>query len=132
MLNVKQEGGPRGTKKSEHASTNGVPNQMFSEAEAAVIIQSVYRGFEVGRWEPLKKLKEIARIEGELNKVRLDVQNLVSSGSGNIDKQRMVIGETIMKLLLQLDTMQGLHPSVRNIRKYVAKGLVSLQEKLDS
>ncbi|KAK1376805.1 hypothetical protein POM88_032998 [Heracleum sosnowskyi] len=38
-----------------------------------------YRGFEVRRWEPLKKLKKIARIEGELNKVRLDVQNLVSS-----------------------------------------------------
>ncbi|KAK1376689.1 hypothetical protein POM88_032882 [Heracleum sosnowskyi] len=91
-----------------------------------------YRGFEVRRWEPLKKLKENARIEGELNKVRLDVQNLVSSGSGNIDKQRMVIGETIMNLLLQLDTMQGLHPSVRNIRKSVSKGLVSLQEKLDS
>ncbi|KAK1376816.1 hypothetical protein POM88_033009 [Heracleum sosnowskyi] len=129
---TRTEGGPRGTKKSEHASTNGAPNQMFSEAEAAVIIQSAYRGFEVRRWEPLKKLKEIARIEGELNKVRLDVQNLVSSGSGNIDKQRMVIGETIMNLLLQLDTMQGLHPSVRNIRKSVAKGLVSLQEKLDS
>lgn len=103
---VKCETVTEGAKKSEQAGTSGAPNQKFSEAEAAVIIQSMYRGFEVRRWEPLKKLKEIARIEGELNKVRLDVQNLVSSGSGKIDKQKIVIGETIMNLLLQLDTMQ--------------------------
>ncbi|KAL8111253.1 hypothetical protein AgCh_019100 [Apium graveolens] len=125
-------GGPIHTNKLEQASSNGAPNHKFLEAEAAVIIQSAYRGFEVRRWEPLKKLKEIARIEGEMKKVRLDVQSLVPSGSGNINKQKIVIGETIMNLLLQLDTLQGLHPSIRNIRKSVAKGLVSLQEQLDS
>ncbi|WOG90520.1 hypothetical protein DCAR_0209764 [Daucus carota subsp. sativus] len=125
-------GGPLDTRESELGSTNGAPCQKFSDAEAAAIIQSAYRGFGVRRWEPLKKLKEIARIKGELIKVRQDVQNLVSSGSGNVDKQRILIGEAIMNLLLQLDTMQGLHPSIRNIRKAVAKELVSLQEKLDS
>ncbi|MGI4694171.1 hypothetical protein ACR2XS_26265, partial [Klebsiella pneumoniae] len=44
-------GGPIDTKKSGLASTNRALNQKFSEAEAAVIIQSVYRGFEVRRWE---------------------------------------------------------------------------------
>ncbi|KAL1830323.1 hypothetical protein ACET3Z_008735 [Daucus carota] len=125
-------GGPLDTRESELGSTNGAPCQKFSDAEAAAIIQSAYRGFGVRRWEPLKKLREIARIKGELIKVRQDVQNLVSSGSGNVDKQRILIGEAIMNLLLQLDTMQGLHPSIRDIRKAVAKELVSLQEKLDS
>lgn len=132
---TRAKGGPIDTKESELQCTNGAneaPDQKFSEAEAAAIIQSAYRGFEVRRWEPLKKLKEIARIKGELMKVRIDVQNLVSSGSGSNDKQRIVIGETIMNLLLQLDTLQGLHPSVRNIRKSVAKELVGLQEELDS
>ena len=31
----------------------------LSEAEATVIIQSAYHGFEVRKWEPLKKLKQL-------------------------------------------------------------------------
>ncbi|CAI9285528.1 unnamed protein product [Lactuca saligna] len=37
-----------------------------------------------------------------------------------------------MSLLLKLDTIQGLQPIVRDVRKSVAKELVGFQEKLDS
>ncbi|URE13941.1 hypothetical protein MUK42_02779 [Musa troglodytarum] len=36
-----------------------------------------------------------------------------------------------MNLLLQLDTIRGLHQSVRDLRKSVARELTILQEKLD-
>ncbi|KAJ0111235.1 hypothetical protein Patl1_00547 [Pistacia atlantica] len=82
----------------------------LSDVEAAMRIQSAYRGFEVRRMEPLKKLKQMA---------------------DKNDRERDVIGEMIMRLLLKLDTIQGLHPSLRDIRKALAKELITLQETLD-
>lgn len=105
----------------------------FSDAEAAVIIQSAYRGFEVRKWEPLKKLKQIARVTEQIAEVKSLIQAHESSSDiQSDDKQRVVIGETIMSLLLNLDIIQGLHPCVRDVRKSVARELVSLQEKLDA
>ncbi|OVA06731.1 IQ motif [Macleaya cordata] len=104
----------------------------FSSAEAAVRIQSTYRGYEVRKWEPLKKLRQIARVREQVNEVRTQILGLESSNIQKNEKQRVFISETIMNLLLQLDTIQGLHPSVRDFRKSVARELVCLQEKLDS
>ncbi|KAI8022576.1 BAG family molecular chaperone regulator 6 [Camellia lanceoleosa] len=105
----------------------------LSVAEATVIIQSAYRGFEVRKWEPLKKLKQIAEVKEHVAQIRSQIESLESSfDNRSDDKQKLIIGETIMSLLLKLDTIQGLHPTVRNFRKSMAKELVSLQEKLDS
>lgn len=105
----------------------------LSEAEATVIIQSAYHGFEVKKWEPLKKLKQIAEVKEHAAQIRSRIESLESSFDiRSDDKQKLIIGETIMSLLLKLDTIQGLHPTFRNFRKSVAKELVSLQEKLDS
>ncbi|GLT59012.1 hypothetical protein SLA2020_318610 [Shorea laevis] len=106
--------------------------KALQDEEAAMRIQSAYRGYEVRKWEPLKKLKQIA----EVHQLMLDVQSRIqilesSSDLQRDDKQIAVIGETIMRLLLKLDTIQGLHPTVRDIRKSLAKELVTLQEKLD-
>ncbi|CAI9101203.1 OLC1v1038470C1 [Oldenlandia corymbosa var. corymbosa] len=101
--------------------------RMLSEDEAATIIQSAYRGYEVRRWEPLKKLKQIADVRDQV--VKLDKQ--IASDMQIDDKWRISIEETIMNLLLKLDTIQGLHPSIRDVRKSVARELVSLQEKID-
>ncbi|KAK6142760.1 hypothetical protein DH2020_023108 [Rehmannia glutinosa] len=105
----------------------------LSEEEAAVIIQSAYRGFEVRRWESIKKLKEIAKVQEQIANVKHMIQAIESSSDiQGSSKQRNIISETIMSLLLKLDTIQGLHPSIREVRKSVVKELVSLQEKLDS
>ncbi|KAL0373760.1 UNVERIFIED_CONTAM: BAG family molecular chaperone regulator 6 [Sesamum radiatum] len=105
----------------------------LSEDEAAVIIQSAYRGFDIRRWEPIKKLKQIAKVREQIDEVKHLIQAMESSpdSQGN-NKQRNIIAETIMSLLLKLDTVQGLHPSIREVRKSVVRELVSLQEKLDS
>ncbi|XP_015060614.1 BAG family molecular chaperone regulator 6 [Solanum pennellii] len=104
----------------------------MSNDEAATKIQSAYRGFTVRRWEPLKKLKQIAKIEEQMAEHKKHIQTLESSADNGVDnKQRTILTEVIMDLLLKLDTIQGLHPTVREYRKSVAKELVSLQEKLD-
>uniref|UniRef100_A0A2N9IDP7 BAG domain-containing protein n=1 Tax=Fagus sylvatica TaxID=28930 RepID=A0A2N9IDP7_FAGSY len=107
--------------------------KTLSDEEAAVLIQSAYHGYEVRKWEPLKKLKKIAEVHQQVTDVRNRIQNLESSSDlQRDDKQKLVIGETIMRLLLELDTIQGLHPIVRDIRKSLVRELVTLQEKLDS
>ncbi|MCD7460749.1 hypothetical protein HAX54_044330 [Datura stramonium] len=104
----------------------------LSEDKAAIMIQSAYRGFNVRRWEPLKKLKQIAKIKEQMAELKNRIQALESSADNEIDnKQRTIITEAIMGLLLKLDTLQGLHPTVRESRKSVARELVNLQEKLD-
>lgn len=109
-----------------------VKKESLSATEAALIIESAYRGFEVRRWEPLKKLKQIATVREQVVEVRNRIQALESSDVAMDNKENMAIGETIMNLLLKLDAVQGLHPVIRDIRKSVARELISLQEKLDS
>ncbi|MBA0853436.1 hypothetical protein Goshw_017447 [Gossypium schwendimanii] len=105
----------------------------MSDDEAAKLIQSAFRGFEVRNWEPLKKLKQIADVREQVNEVRNHIQSLESSTDHNKDdKLRLLAGEKIMTLLLRLDSIQGLHSSVRDLRKSLVKELVTLQEKLDS
>ncbi|KAJ7951246.1 BAG family molecular chaperone regulator 6 [Quillaja saponaria] len=116
------------------ATTEGEQKRKtISEGEAAILIQSAYRGFEVRRCEPLKKLKQMAEVREQM----VDVRNRIQALDACIeiqrdDKQKVTIGETIMRLLLKLDTIQGLIPSFREVRKSLARELVSLQEKLDS
>ncbi|XP_051144991.1 BAG family molecular chaperone regulator 6 isoform X2 [Andrographis paniculata] len=107
--------------------------RKLSEDEAAVILQAAYRGFEVRRWDPIKKLKQIAEVQNQIPEVEHHIKSMESSSSGteSKSKQRSIIGETIMNLLLKLDTIQGLHPSIRDIRKSVVRELVNLQEQLD-
>ncbi|KAK2650157.1 hypothetical protein Ddye_017646 [Dipteronia dyeriana] len=66
----------------------------LSDVEAATLIQSAYREFEVRKLEPLKKLKQMVTVREQL--------------------------------------AEGLHPTLREFRKALAKELVTLQEKLDS
>ncbi|EXB52711.1 BAG family molecular chaperone regulator 6 [Morus notabilis] len=107
--------------------------KTLSDVEAAVLIQSAYRGFEVRRSEPIKKLKQRAEVREQVADVRSRIQALESSSDTQRDaKQKLLIEETIMRLLLKLDAIQGLHPSLRDIRKSLAKELVTLQEKLDT
>lgn len=81
--------------------------KTLSEEEAAVLIQSAYHGYEVRKWEPLKKLRQLADVRQQVADVQNQIQILDSSSDlQRDDKQKVVIGETIMRLLLKLDTIQ--------------------------
>uniref|UniRef100_A0A0A8ZMB3 BAG domain-containing protein n=1 Tax=Arundo donax TaxID=35708 RepID=A0A0A8ZMB3_ARUDO len=104
----------------------------LSEPDAAVRIQSAYRGYDVRRWQPLDKLRKIRDVHEQMQGVSRQLESLEASSKKPTEKEQVAIGETIMNLLLKLDTIQGLHPSVREARKSVARELICLQEKLDS
>jgi hypothetical protein len=81
--------------------------KTLPDEEAAMRIQSAYRGYEVRKREPLKKLKQIAEVRHQMLDVQNRIQILELSSDLQIDdKQIAVIGETIMRLLLKLDTIQ--------------------------
>ncbi|KAM3262817.1 hypothetical protein ACQJBY_053127 [Aegilops geniculata] len=104
----------------------------LSEPDAAVRIQSAYRGYHVRRWQPLEKLRKIKNVHMQMQDVEKQLQALEASSKEPTEKEHIAINETIMNLLLNLDTIQNLHPVVREARKSVARQLVCLQEKLDS
>ncbi|KAF8676654.1 hypothetical protein HU200_046889 [Digitaria exilis] len=104
----------------------------LSEPDAAVRIQSAYRGYDVRRWQPLDKLREIRNVYEQMQGVKKQLRCIEDTCKKPTEKEQVAIGETIMNFLLKLDTIQGLHPSVREARKSVARELVSLQEKLDT
>ncbi|XP_052193150.1 BAG family molecular chaperone regulator 6 [Diospyros lotus] len=129
----KEDTGARQTGKEDIEETKKEKRKSLTEAEAATTIQSAYRGFEVRRLGTLNKLKQMAKLREQVAEVRTRISALESYPDMiKDDRKRLEMGETIMSLLLKLDTIQGLHPSIRNFRKSVAKELVSLQEKLDS
>lgn len=81
--------------------------KTLSEEEAAVLIQSAYHGYEVRKWEPLKKLRQLAEVRQQAADVQNQIQVLESSSDlQRDDKQKVVLGETIMRILLKLDTIQ--------------------------
>ncbi|KAJ8573097.1 hypothetical protein K7X08_009608 [Anisodus acutangulus] len=123
------------TREAENGEADEIKREKrskLSDDKAATMIQSAYRGFNMRRWEPLKKLKQIAKIKEQMAELKNYTQALESSADNLVDnKQITIFTETIMGLLLKLDTIQGLLPTIREYRKSVAKELVSLQEKLD-
>ncbi|KAJ7556498.1 hypothetical protein O6H91_05G086000 [Diphasiastrum complanatum] len=115
--------------KQEHSR----PRKIFSPETAAVLIQSIYRGYVVRRSEPLKYLREIAKVRSKSKDLQAqvckqeDFERICSN-----TKERLKLTEGIMALLLQLDVIQGVHPVVREFRKSAARELIQLQETVDN
>lgn len=120
---------PQGAKK--HSSN--VKVAITSSETAARVIQSVWRGHLVRRHQPLKHLRDIARVKLMLK----DYQTLLVDKNEFLKKcvdpvERNKISEGLMSLLLQLDSIQGVDPVVRDIRKYTSKEVLKLQSEVDA
>ena len=100
---------------------------------AATRIQSAFRGYCVRKCTPLKHLRIIHKVREELKElVRKMIEIEQFEKLCNDAQERLKWTEGVMALLLRLDSIQGAHPAVREVRKSVAKELIHLQEILDS
>lgn len=101
---------------------------------AATAIQAAYRGYAVRRTKPLKHLRIIKSVRTELQRLEYQLASdprLLESLRKD-PAERLKWSEGAMALLLQLDSMQGVHPVVRDNRKTLTKEVISYQEYLDS
>ncbi|XP_047147239.1 uncharacterized protein LOC124819720 [Vigna umbellata] len=95
-----------------------------SRGDSAIKIQRVLRGFLVR-----KTLKKIAAMRVELARIESEIRVEVVKREA---KERVRVIETIMNLLLKLDSIRVLHYSgLREYRKSVIRKAIALQEMLD-
>ncbi|PKU87369.1 golgin subfamily A member 6-like protein 1 [Dendrobium catenatum] len=88
---------------------------------AAVTIQRSVRGFLVR-----KNVRLVRQIAGEVEEIERKVRE--EERKIRLDaRERILVSETLMALLLRLDTVRG----VRDFRKRVIRRVISLQEKID-
>ena len=101
---------------------------------AATAIQAAYRGHLVRRTQPLKHLRVIRDVRIELQRLehQLATDPRLFETLRRDSTERLKWSEGGMHLLLQLDSLQGLHPVVRDNRKSLTKEVISYQEYIDS
>ncbi|RDX97250.1 BAG family molecular chaperone regulator 5, mitochondrial, partial [Mucuna pruriens] len=96
-----------------------------TRTDSAIKIQRVVRGFLVR-----KTMRKIAAVRVELERIESDVRVEVLTREL---RERVRVSETIMNLLLKLDSVRVLHYSgLRECRKSLINKAISLQEMLDS
>lgn len=101
---------------------------------AATAIQAAFRGYLVRRTKPLKHLRVIRNVRLELQRLeaQLATDPRLFDSLRRDPQERNKWSEGGMALLLQLDSMQGVHPVVRDNRKLLTKEVISYQEYIDS
>ncbi|KAM3322483.1 hypothetical protein P3S67_003634 [Capsicum chacoense] len=95
---------------------------------SALRIQKVFRGFLVRKCvKRIKTIKkEVEDVERKL--LRRETAELICRD----ERERLRVNETLMSLLLKLDSVRGVDFGVRELRKAVIRKAISLQEMVDS
>ncbi|KAK8487448.1 hypothetical protein V6N13_032628 [Hibiscus sabdariffa] len=101
--------------------------QPHATATAALKIQSVYRA------RIIRNLyKQISSVNSEANRLQHLIQRQETVDSiRNDEMEKLRINETLMGLLLKLDSVPGIDPTVREARRKVSRRIVGLQEIVD-
>ncbi|XP_057960728.1 BAG family molecular chaperone regulator 5, mitochondrial [Malania oleifera] len=95
---------------------------------AAAKIQSAYRSHVVRAL-----VRKIAAADSEATRLErlIQRQETVDAIRGD-DRERLRINESLMALLLRLDSVPGVDPAVRDLRRSVSRRIVGLQEIVDA
>ncbi|KAL2620205.1 hypothetical protein R1flu_000410 [Riccia fluitans] len=117
--------------------TNSAPARQkeisFSREEAAIFIQSTFRGHLSRRSRPLHHLRTISVVTSRLSELNRQLADPVCVGRLRTDEmERLKWSEEITALLLKLDSIQGVVQAIRDIRKSVTREVIKLQEAVDS
>ncbi|KAL2341359.1 hypothetical protein Fmac_009299 [Flemingia macrophylla] len=99
-----------------------------NSAAAAATIQSAYRAHRIRTM--YRKIEAVEAEADELQRVIQRQETVDAVRSNQLEKLRM--NEALMALLLKLDSVPGIHPTVRDARRKVTRRIVGLQEILDS
>lgn len=95
---------------------------------AAARIQSGYRSHKIrGLY------RTISSVHREANRAQSVIQRQETVDAIRSDeKERLRMNETLMSLLLRLDSVPGLDPTIREARRKVSRQIVGMQEVLDA
>ncbi|KAM1086196.1 hypothetical protein PS2_011601 [Malus domestica] len=97
-------------------------------SESALKIQKAFRGFLVR-----KSVRKIAAIRVEVSEIEKHISKREAVELMRRDaKERLKVNETLMNLLLKLDSVKGVDSGVRDFRRAVIKKAIALQERVDS
>ncbi|XP_073279615.1 BAG family molecular chaperone regulator 5, mitochondrial-like [Primulina huaijiensis] len=98
------------------------------ESSAAVRIQSAYRSHMVRTL-----VRKIAAVDSEAKYWQRIIQRQDTVDSVRTsERERIKINEALMGLLFSLDSVPGIDPNVRELRRHVSRRIVGLQEILDA
>ncbi|KAK4398869.1 BAG family molecular chaperone regulator 5, mitochondrial [Sesamum angolense] len=101
---------------------------QFGESVAAVKIQSVYRAHVVRTL-----VRKISAVNSEANYWQKLIQRQETVDAVRTsERDRIKINEALMGLLFRLDSVPGVDPNVRELRRHVSRKIVGLQEILDA
>ncbi|CAL9127490.1 unnamed protein product [Musa textilis] len=97
-------------------------------AAAAIRVQSAYRGHLIRTL-----VGQIRAVDAEAAQMeqRIRRQDTVDAVRRD-ERERLRVSEGLMALLLRLDSVPGIYPAVRELRRAVARRIVALQEVLDA
>lgn len=119
---------PIGSSKGPISITVHLPAQPQTQSNAATKIQSAYRAHQIRTL--YKKISSVNADADDLQRLiqRQDTVDAVRSD----ERERLRVNESLMALLLRLDSVPGWDPAVREARRKVSRRIVGLQEILDA
>lgn len=109
----------------QHANSTQLPTP---QSTAATAIQSTYRAHRIRIL-----YRKIASVDSEADQLQRLIQRQDTVDAVRTNKlEKLRMNEALMALLLKLDSVPGIDPTVREARRKVTRRIVGLQEILDS
>ncbi|XP_058070775.1 BAG family molecular chaperone regulator 5, mitochondrial-like [Magnolia sinica] len=98
------------------------------QSVAATRIQSAYRSHRIRAL-----IRLISAVDSEVSRYELLIRRQDTVDAVRRDgRERLRLNECLMSLLLRLDSVPGIDPSVRELRRRTSHRIVALQEVLDA
>lgn len=102
--------------------------QLRSQSNSATKIQAAYRAYVIRTL--YKKISAVSSEADHLQRL-IQRQETVDAIRSN-EREKLRMNEALMGLLLRLDSVPGVDPTVREARRKVSHRIVALQEILDA
>ncbi|XP_015959014.1 BAG family molecular chaperone regulator 5, mitochondrial [Arachis duranensis] len=117
----------RSTTAVSHQNAHSAPPES-KISNPALTIQSAFRAHRIRTL-----YRKISTVDSEADRLQRLIQRQETVDAVRTNPlQKLAINESLMSLLLTLDSVPGFDPTVREARRKITRRIVSLQEILDS